>query len=98
MCIRDRLTSDDNNVENNEGNTENINVFEELVSESDTLKIDSETVSESEKMISCNEVIISVVELEKEWKERVDECVEQRVNFPLICDEPECSKVCVEDM
>ena len=39
------------------------------------------------------QVVISVDELEKEWKERVDECVGQRVNVPLICDEPRCSKM-----
>ena len=44
-------------------------------------------------MICCNEVVISVDELEKEWKERVDEYGGQRVNFPLICDEPRCSKM-----
>ena len=57
-------------VESKNNDIENVNVTERVVSESDTLKIDSETVSESEKMISCNEVRISVVELEKEWRER----------------------------
>ena len=92
MCIRDSIINSVV-VESKNNEIENGNVIERVVSESDTLKIDSETVSEREKMISCNEVIISVVELEKEWKERVDECGGQRVNFPLICDEPRCSKV-----
>ena len=37
--------------------------------------------------------VIGVVELEKEWQERLDEYVGQRVNFPLICEEPRCSKM-----
>ena len=41
-------------------------------------------------MICCNDVVISVDELEEEWKERVDEHVGQRVNFPYIYGEPRC--------
>ena len=44
-------------------------------------------------MICCNEVVISVDDFGKEWKERVNEYGGQRVNFPLICDEPRCSKM-----
>ena len=48
-------------------------------------------MSESERIIGCNGVVISVDELEKEWQERVDEYVGQRVKFPHIYGEPGCS-------
>ena len=103
--IKSKNTNDDNNenivnnvvveskITNSNNDIESGNVIEKVVSESETLKIDSETVSERESVICCNEVVISVDELEKEWKERVDECVGQRVNCSVICDEPECSKM-----
>ena len=86
VVLENKVTNDNNDVEND-------NIIKNVVSESDTLKIDSEIVSESERIMGCNGVVISVDELEKEWRERVDEYVGQRVNFPLICDEPGCSQV-----
>ena len=46
-----------------------------------------------ERVIGCNGVVISADELEKEWQERLDEYVGQRVNFPHIYDEPRCSQM-----
>ena len=103
-----KLTSDDNNVENENiiknvvleskvtivnNDIESDNVIERVVSENNTLEVDSEIVSERESAICSNEVVISVDELEKEWKNNIVVEWGQRVNFPLICDEPECSEV-----
>ena len=85
MVLESKVTSVNNDIESG-------NVIERVVSESDSVKVDNEIVSEKESVICCNEVVISVDELEKEWRKRVDECVGQRVNFPLICDEPSVKK------
>ena len=61
--------NDNDNVENNECNTESSSVFEELVSESDTVEINSESTGE---IVGCdNEMLMSVYELEREWKESI---------------------------
>ena len=85
--------NDDKNVTSDKNDVENDNIIKNVVSESDMLKIVSEIVSESERVIGCNGVVISVDELEKEWQERLDEYVGQRVNFPHIDDEARCSQM-----
>ena len=73
-------------------NVMNIN-NDKIVEENKILNSDEiEIVSERVRVIGCNGVVISVDELEKEWQERFDEYVGQRVNFPHIYDEPSCSK------
>ena len=68
---KSKNNNDSKQVTSEKNNVANENIIKNVISESDTLKIDSEIVSESERMISCDGVIISVVELEKEWKESV---------------------------
>ena len=98
------LTSEDNDGDDNSevsGDINIINYSDEImvnnnndIVESEVLDNDEiEIVSGREKVIDCKGVVINVEELDNEWKERVAECVGQRVNFPLICDEPRCSKM-----
>ena len=71
MCnnvVLDKKLTNDNDVEN-ENNMENSNVIKKVVSESDTLKINSESADE---VVECNnEMLMSVYELEREWKDNI---------------------------
>ena len=48
----------------------------------------------TDEVLECNNgMLLCVYESERKWKERVDEYVGQRVNFPINFSEPECSQM-----
>ena len=62
VILDKELINDNDDVENNECNIENSNVFKELVSESDTVKINKESTDE---FVECDiEMLMWVYELE----------------------------------
>ena len=69
MIPEKELINDNDDVENKENNIENSNVFEEVVAESDMLKINDESTDEIVEY--NNEMLMSVYELEREWKDNI---------------------------
>ena len=90
-----------NKVEQSTSNTNesyngNIVLDKELTNDDDDV-IESIISESTDEFVECDyEMLMCVNELEKEWKERVDECVGQRVNFPINFSEPRCSQMCLQ--